>query len=171
MNDKVQGDLDGASSLSVLVGVYPGQSSHVLREGVREALESGTSLIVAHVRVTSYLSEWDTARQRRSSFPHTDDGFLVSELEAAVRSAVGDTGLPWRLRLVDGDPPKALARLADEVNASRIVVGSRSPGAVSAVDEWLSRSVATRLVHSQGRPVVVIPVTEIPNDRSASGQD
>ncbi|GAB3584610.1 hypothetical protein GCM10027406_31310 [Leifsonia lichenia] len=148
------------SSSPVLAGVYPGQPRRVLLESVRTAMESKSPLIFAHVRATSYLSEWDTTRQRRDAFPHTDDGYLVAELEEVIRSAVGGAAVNWSLTLIDGDPPKALARLADEVSASRIVVGSRSRGAMSAVDEWLSRSVATRLVHLQSRPVIVVPVTE-----------
>ena len=144
----------------IVVGVYPGQSTLVINEGLVAAHESGHAIVFAHVRVTSYLTEWDTARQRRETARRAttgEDAVLIAELTEVI-SGLADRGVSWTLRLIDGDPPKALVRLADEVHASRIIVGSRGAGLVNATGEWLSRSVATRLIHLQHRPVTVVPV-------------
>lgn len=156
---------------AILVGVYPGESSRVIQEGLKAARESGDALVFAHVRATSYLAEWDTPRDRRENPPveTRGDDLLTAELTSTI-SAIAGLDTDWTLRLIDGDPPKALARLAEEINASRIIVGSRLPGFVNAVDEWLSRSVAMRLIHLQRRPVVVVPLLDKLTDETESGR-
>jgi nucleotide-binding universal stress UspA family protein len=61
-------------------------------------------------------------------------------------------GTPIEARSVDGEPADALRRVADELDADVIVVGSRGLGeAVALVD-----SVSQALLRSAGRPVRVV---------------
>lgn len=64
----------------------------------------------------------------------------------------------WVLRILAGDPSKALARVAEEVDAPLIVVGTHQAGFGHAMEEWLSGSVAVQLTRAQHRSVVVVPI-------------
>lgn len=64
----------------------------------------------------------------------------------------------WVLRILAGDPSRALARVAEEVDAPLIVVGTHQSGFGHAVEEWLSGSVAVQLTRAQHRSVVVVPI-------------
>lgn len=64
----------------------------------------------------------------------------------------------WVLRILAGDPSRALARVAEEVDAPLIVVGTHQAGFGHAVEEWLSGSVAVQLTRAQHRSVVVVPI-------------
>ena len=60
------------------------------------------------------------------------------------------------------------ARLAVEVDARVIVVGSRHPGIIHRVEELFSKSVAASLITGQTRPVLVVPAGRAaPGRRSA----
>ncbi|GAB3577998.1 hypothetical protein GCM10027406_13480 [Leifsonia lichenia] len=87
------------------------------------------------------------------------DGML-GEASTARRGAAGARALPggWVLRMLAGDPAKALARVADEVDAALIVVGTHQAGFGHAVEEWLSGSVAVQLTRAQQRSVLVVPI-------------
>ena len=73
------------------------------------------------------------------------------EIEAAMRG----TGLIWTYHEQRGDPAKALARRAEEVDAAYIVVGATHPGALHHLVG--GESVAKRLLRHQRRPVLVVP--------------
>jgi nucleotide-binding universal stress UspA family protein len=57
--------------------------------------------------------------------------------------------------LLEGRPAEVLARIAEQRDASEIVVGSPRPGRVRAL---FGSSVVRKLVAVAGRPVVVVPV-------------
>jgi len=73
------------------------------------------------------------------------------DIEATMR----DTGLRWTYHEQRGDPAKALAGLADKVDAAYIVVGATRPGALHHLVG--GESVAKRLLRHQHRPVLVVP--------------
>jgi nucleotide-binding universal stress UspA family protein len=63
----------------------------------------------------------------------------------------------WTLRMLAGDPARALARLAAETNAPMIVVGTSERGFSHRLSEALNGSVGAWLSHHQSRPVLVVP--------------
>ena len=152
----------------VVVGVHPRQSTAVVAEAARFAAALGRPLLCAYVTEDSYLTEWDRAeiRQEASLHPDTvgaDEESLALDLAASIAAALaggqgdGDGVSEWSLRLLAGDPAKALARVAEEVDARLLVVGTHGRSFGSALEEWLAGAVATRLAHDQRRPVVVVP--------------
>ncbi len=86
----------------------------------------------------------------------TGGAYGADPLDGVGRSMT-DVGLPWSCVRAAGDPARELARVADEVGAVMIVVGSRRGGLRSWTSHLVSGTVAGRLVHDQRRPVVVLP--------------
>lgn len=147
----------------VIAGVVPGQSSRVVREAARYAALAHTELIVAHVDTTRFVAFEDP-----DGYVHTSTVDVVGAAAAAALDEVqrasaealaGDT-VTWRVRQIIGDPALALIGLADEVDASLLVVGTRKRGLGESLREFLTGSVAARLTHRQHRPVLVVPVGE-----------
>ncbi|ANF30662.1 hypothetical protein A0130_02330 [Leifsonia xyli] len=151
----------------VIVGVHRGQSRAVLIEAARLAVELSRPLLCAYVSEDSYLTEWDKPGEVAEESLHptevgAGEGEAALALTSAIESALADTGIApiaWSVRLLAGDPAKALGRLAAETDARLVVVGTHRPGFSNTLENWLAGSVGARLTHDQRRPVVVVPVT------------
>jgi nucleotide-binding universal stress UspA family protein len=143
----------------------PDQHPEVLRTATQLAARLSAPLLCAYVDEASYLVEWDPTRSahRLSLHPEKDDDDVRSvtlEIRAVIEDAVGASGDPsidWTLRTLAGDPARALARLAAEINAPMIVVGTSEKGLAHRISEALNGSVAAWLSHHQSRPVLVVP--------------
>jgi nucleotide-binding universal stress UspA family protein len=143
----------------------PDQHPEVLRTATQMAARLSAPLLCAYVDEASYLVEWDPARSahRLSLHPDKDDDdvrAVTLEIRAVIEDAVGASGDPsinWTLRTLAGDPARALARLAAEINAPMIVVGTSEKGLAHRISEALNGSVAAWLSHHQSRPVLVVP--------------
>lgn len=104
----------------LLVGVMPRQHPEVLLTAATLAARLGQPLVCAYVDEASYLVEWDPARSahRLSLHPDADDedirtltAGLQEDITAAVGSVPAGTGaVEWTLRMLAGDPARALAR-------------------------------------------------------------
>ena len=160
----------------VIVGVHPEQAAAVVREAARLASALGRDLVCAYVTEDSYLTEWDRAEVRDAASLHpgdveADDERVALELAAAIGAAL-DTGgdpaagatLSWTLRILAGDASKALGRVAVELDARLLVVGTRGKGVEHALEQWLGGAVSAHLAHDQTRPVVVVPLHGEPGD-------
>lgn len=150
----------------IVVGVHPKQATAVVAEAARLADAFGRELVCAWITDDSYLTEWDrpTVRDAASLHPgdlDADDERVGLDLASSITTALGESApkAGWTLRILGGDPAKALVRLADEVDARLLVVGTHQRGFAHALDEWLAGSVATKLAHHQDRAVVVVPVS------------
>ncbi|MDQ1596574.1 MAG: hypothetical protein QOH40_3130 [Arthrobacter pascens] len=147
----------------LLVGVVPGQHPEVLQTAVTLAQQLTAPLLFAYVDEASYLVEWDPARSthRLSLHPDKNDDDIRSateDLKSVIGSAVRPgTPTEWTLRTLAGDPARALGRLAAEVNAPMIIVGTPERGFGHRITELLNGSVAAWLTHHQSRPVLVVP--------------
>ena len=147
----------------LVVGVLPGQSPEVLRTAASLAAKLAAQLICAHVDEASYLVEWDPARSahRLSLHPDTDNAEIravTQELRNSIGSACEGLGIHWTLRTLAGDPARALGRLATEVGAAMIIVGTPEPGLGHRISAALNGSVAAWLSHHQDHPILIVPV-------------
>ncbi len=146
----------------LLVGVFPGQSPAVAAEAARLAAALGRPLVCAYVNPARYpVSELvdgsvlsapvdpDFMDDAGASFP--------AQLAATLEEQLAASHVQWRPLLLAGDPAQALARCAEILNASMIVVGTNTSKHVP-LHKILSRSVAARLSRTQQRPVLVVPV-------------
>ncbi|WP_104139354.1 universal stress protein [Arthrobacter sp. ZGTC131] len=146
----------------LLVGVVPGQHPEVLQTAATLAQKLSVPLLCAYVDEASYLVEWDPARSahRLSLHPDKDDDdirSLTNDLTSVIGSAVQSASPEWTLRTLAGDPARALGRLAAEVSAPMIIVGTPERGFGHRITELLNGSVAAWLTHHQSRPVLVVP--------------
>jgi nucleotide-binding universal stress UspA family protein len=150
----------------LVVGVVPGQYPEVLRAAASLAEGLSAPLICAYVDEASYLVEWDPARlaHRLSLHPDADDAEIravTQELRSVAGAACDDLGVAWTLRTLAGDPARALGRLAAEVGAGMIIVGTPERGLGHRISEALNGSVAAWLSHHQNCPVLIIPAPEL----------
>ncbi|KZE33959.1 universal stress protein [Microbacterium sp. T32] len=148
---------------AVIAGVVPGQSPRVLRAAARQAALAGTDLVIAHVDTTRFVAFEDPDGYVN---PSTIDvagaaaRAALAEVQAAADAALAGETVSWSVRQVIGDPALALIHLADELDASLLVVGTRKRGLGESLREFLTGSVAARLTHRQHRPVLVVPLGE-----------
>ena len=162
----------------LVVGVLPGPSPEVLQTAASLASKLAAPLICAHVDEASYLVEWDPARSahRLSLHPDTDNAEIravTQELRNSAGSACDALGVPWTLRTLAGDPARALGRLAAEVGAAMIIVGTPEPGLGHRLSAALNGSVAAWLSHHQDHPILIVPVRAAVHHRTQhrSGHD
>jgi nucleotide-binding universal stress UspA family protein len=146
----------------LVVGVLPGQHAEVLRSATGLAEKLGVPMVCAYVDEASYLVEWDPARSahRLSLHPDKDDAdvrAVSEELRGVVGAACQGKSVEWTLRILAGDPARALGRLAAEANAAMIIVGTPERGLGHKISEALNGSVAAWLSHHQDRPILVVP--------------
>lgn len=146
----------------IVVGVLPGQHPEVLRSATGLAEKLGVPLLCAYVDEASFLVEWDPARSahRLSLHPDKEDSevrAVSEELRRTVEAACEGKSVTWDLRILTGDPARALGRFAAEANAAMIIVGTPERGLGHRVSVALSGSVASWLSHHQDHPVLVVP--------------
>ena len=158
----------------LVVGVLPGQSPGVLQTAAALAGHLDVPLICAFVDELSYLVEWDPARSahRLSLHPEADNAEInavTQELRSAIGTACGGPGINWTLRILAGDPARALGRLAADTGAAMIIVGTPEPGLGHRISAALNGSVAAWLSHHQERPILIVPVRAAVHHRTRRG--
>jgi nucleotide-binding universal stress UspA family protein len=153
---------------AVVVGVIPGQSSRVLREGARYAKLFQAPLAVVHVDVTRFVTYEDPDGYVHSAPIDMNIATGESELtmvQDAAAAALADAGVDWTVRQLVGDPAMAIKHFADHIDARLIVVGTRKRGLGESIREFFTGSVGARLAHRQHRPILVVPLGEpVPDD-------
>ncbi|WP_223693186.1 universal stress protein [Leifsonia poae] len=150
----------------VLVAVVAGQPVTVLEQAARLADDLDVPLVCANVDpnrylVSSYVDGTVVALPYDPDLPETEDEPFDSELEAHIRAVLAPLGLRFSLEQLAGDPSWALARLAEELDARYIVVGTREAGVRGSLREFFNGSVAVHLAHRQHRPVIVVPLAPV----------
>lgn len=153
----------------VVVGVLPGQIPSVVAEAAAFARAFKAELVCAWVDASRYAVPGSTAQSviATSLDPDLADDVLEEfdlALAAEIARSLADRGVTWSVRALAGGPSRELTRLADELDAAAIVVGTRSAGFRGTMHEFFSGSVAVQLAHHQHRPVVVIPVNPLAPD-------
>ena len=162
---------------AVIVGVVPGAPARVMSEAIEQARLRGVHLLVVHVDVTRFVTYEDPDGYVHSAPLDLDgasgqrDGERV-QLEAAAQ--LEQAGVPWKFQQLVGDPALAIRQLADAVDASVIVVGTRDRGLGESIREFFTGSVAVRLAHRQRHPILVVPRAlerSAPQPEEEHGQD
>lgn len=156
----------------LLLGIVPEQHPEVFQTAATFAQRLNAPLVCAYVDEASYLVEWDPSRDthRLSLHPEKDDADIAAVrqgLKGRITELAQGSGLEWTLRLLAGDPARAIGRLAAELNASMIIVGSPEPGIGHRISEALNGSVASWLSHHQSRPVLIVPLAKAVQARHA----
>ncbi|MFK0001841.1 universal stress protein [Paenarthrobacter sp. NPDC090522] len=153
----------------VIAGVAPKQQSIVVEHAAALATAAGLPLVCAFVDVTVYPVDGTTGGPMAPIDPDgvdEDAEPIPASLEATIAEQLAGSGVDWSLVALAGEPAHALARLAGEIGASLIVVGSREHKMGSTIREMTGGSVARQLLHRQDGPVLVVPVDpRVPGER------
>lgn len=153
---------------AVIVGVVPGQSSRVLKEGARYAKLLGAHLLVVHVDVTRFVTYEDPDGYVHSAPIDLDlstGADALAEIRAEAAPVLDSYGVAWSLQQLVGDPALAMKHLAEKVDARLFVIGTRKRGIGESIREFFTGSVAARLAHRQHRTILVVPLGEpVPDD-------
>jgi len=80
---------------------------------------------------------------------------LNEQWDALAAAELSDAGERHELRVEQGEPAHTILKVADEIDADLLVIGTHSH---SHVGEWLLGSVAYRLMHTTRRPVLLVPL-------------
>lgn len=156
----------GVVGRPVVVGVSPGQSAVVWRRAADLAAALGVLMVCAYVDVTTFLipepddgAPAGTDALLSGAPKNRDDAENAAAGLAAVLAADLDPRpLQWSFRVLEGEPARSLGRLAEELDAQMIVVGTRQHSLGARLEELLIGSVGAHLTHRQDRPVLVVPV-------------
>lgn len=133
-----------------------------IETGLELASDEGAQAIFVHViSMLDLGTDWNAGADvppERAPSP-ADDLVLSEALElAALR------GVPSRAELLIGYPPRQIARLANDVEADVIVVGSRPLGKVKRV---LLGSASRELLSLTNRPVLIVSAERVREPVSA----
>lgn len=168
--------MDDSAQRTLVVGVMPGQPDAVATHAAVLAAQLGARLVCATVRAGRYVVEERADGGIRSApvdpdlaepepGPGEPGADLVDridpELEEHLHALLDPTGVTWETRALAGDPARALARLAETLDAMMIVVGTHEGGLRGTLHGLFNGSVAAHLAHRQHRPVVVIPLSPV----------
>lgn len=155
----------------LVVGVMPQQPDRVLNEAIRFATILHARLVLASVDTTRYTTRRNDDGTV-SAFPIDPDSadIIIEEFDPQlarhVQTLLEPSGIQWSLEALAGDPAHELARLAHQLNALAIIVGTRKRGLRTTAHEFFNGSVAVHLAHRQHHPVIVIPLDPVAHDAS-----
>ena len=145
----------------VVLGVPWQPREELIRTGADLAAVLGAHLLCAFVDPASYLTEWEPAGSRTGlsldPAPNREADFPSADILETLRNILGPPGAEWSFRVLNGDVPRALSRLAESTDASMLIVGGQRPGRAAAMTRMLEGSVRVSLMRSQTRPIVVVP--------------
>ena len=141
--------------MSTIVAGYDGSPSSRAAIAHAVTLAAGGRVVVVHAHEAA--PEHLNARWREVlDADHVDRAReVLDEILLDENQELG--GARWEARLEPGDPADAILRVAEEVGAEALVVGSHGYGALSS----LLGSVSHELLRRADRPVTVIPLRAV----------
>ncbi|GGJ09710.1 universal stress protein [Paenarthrobacter histidinolovorans] len=154
-------EASGGLNGPILAGVMPGQHPSVVEQAALVAAGAGLPLVFAYADVTVYPVDGTTGGPAAPIDPDGVDGDAPNAVEALKTTIAGQLAgldIQWSVAPLAGEPAKALAREAEDIGASMIVVGTREHHLTAALKDATAGSVARHLSHRQNRPVLVVPV-------------
>lgn len=149
----------------VVAAVVPGQPEIVVQQAADLAYSLGVDVVFAYVDVTRYLVEDGNGGDDQSA-PIDPDGAedpddaegTSRSLRTSVAQKMGSAEVKWTFVTLAGEPARSLGRLAKDVKACMIVVGTRERGVGARLEKLLVGSIAVHLTHRQLCPVLVVPL-------------
>ena len=150
------------SQRPLLVAVYPGQPPAVVAEAARLAAAMNCPIVCAYANPARYPvsgsldGSVDSAPLDPDFMDDDGDTFPV-KLAARLGKQLDASHIQWRPLLLAGDAAAALARCAEIIHPSMIVIGTSTDNH-SPLHKILSRSVAVKLARAQRCSVLVVPV-------------
>ena len=150
----------------VLVGVETGTAAAVVEAAAGLADRLGADLVCAHVdesseQVDQRSDETVVSTPLNPDLPFTEKEEFDSGLRAEIAGILDPRPVKWSVRALAGGAAQQLARLAQQLDAAMIVVGTREAGFRGSVEEFFTGSVAVQLSHRQHRPVVMVPLNPV----------
>ncbi|WP_257479034.1 universal stress protein [Acidipropionibacterium jensenii] len=151
----------------VLAGVVPDQNPLIAVTAAHLSAALGQSVVhLGYVDTSRYTVEElpDGTVHHAALDPDADAGDwheVRSGLEIQIGEALAGSGVSWKLWYLAGRPDRSLTHLARALDASLIVVGSRSQIGMRRIRELAEGSIANHLAHHQHRPVLTVPVEAI----------
>jgi nucleotide-binding universal stress UspA family protein len=125
-------------------------SERALRMGIDIAGKFGADVRIVSVVEPTYLPPEPYGLAEQVDRATREE---AARLVGVAVKSVTDAGVKASGEVLDGSPADAVARVADEVGADLVVVGSRGKGALGRL---FLGSVSDRLVHFLRRPVLVV---------------
>lgn len=149
----------------IVVGVTAGQPA-VIAAAAGFAEHFNADLVCVVVNGARYtIDRWpDGSVVSLSINPDLGDEaveVVAPEVRAAIAAVLEDREVAWSVRALAGGPAQELARVADELDAAMIIVGTHEAGVRGSLHEFFNGSVAAQLAHRQHRPVVVVPLNPV----------
>ena len=153
----------------VVAGVVAGQPAAFVQTAAMLAERFGADLVCATVDGSHYAAG---RRADGTVVTMPIDPDLVDEdpegfdpdLRDEIATRLAGRPVRWAVQALVGGAAQELARLADELDAAMIIVGTREAGVKRSLHEFFNGSVAVQLAHRQHRPVVVVPLNPIVGD-------
>ncbi|MBB2996329.1 universal stress protein [Paeniglutamicibacter cryotolerans] len=150
----------------IVAGIMPGQPLAVVRHCAALASGLNVGIVFVYVDASRYLvkEKGDTsALIDPDGIDEPGDGDrLIGLLRQRIDVELAGTAIDWALVSEAGEPARSLNRLADRVQASVILVGTRERGVEALLEELVMGSVAVHLAHHQARPVMIVPLDPQP---------
>ena len=131
-----------------------GSALAAIDAGLELAAEDNSEVVFVHVTSTLDFPSAATGSQAPERVPQMDtDPVLVEALEQARKC-----GVPAKAELLIGHAPKQIIRLARDIEADVIVVGSRGLGRVQTA---ILGSTSREVLRKADRPVMIVRTTGV----------
>lgn len=145
----------------IVVGIMPKQDEIVPVTACAMATDLGCRAIFVYADPSKISVDGEQGHATSIDPDIVDDvdeqDRITAQMKERLQSVTSGREAEWEFRYVAGAPAAALANIALEEDAAFIMIGSREPGLGARMKEFVSGPVADALMHSQPRPVVVIP--------------
>lgn len=152
-----------------VVAMTPSRHKLVTLTAISWAKATGSPLYFAYVDITRIVT-----RELPDGNVHHEEAVIdvapddtwkdrQADCEAFLHEMVDPSGVQWQFRYLAGRPDRALTHLARAVDASTIIVGTRTraAGQRKKLRDFLNRSLALQLAHHQHRPVLAVPLSVV----------
>ncbi|MFD0996978.1 nucleotide-binding universal stress UspA family protein [Pseudoclavibacter chungangensis] len=147
----------------IVVGVVPASTKRVVAAAIVFARRFDADLVIAsvdpHRRTVEERPDGTVLGVvSDTTFVDVDEVVFDPDQLTLCHEVLDSSGVTWTTRALAGDPAIELDALAERLDASMVIVGTREPGVRETLREFVNGSVAMRLSHRQNRPIVVIPL-------------
>ncbi|MBV1778177.1 universal stress protein [Paeniglutamicibacter sp. ABSL32-1] len=150
------------SAAPVLVGVFPGQHPEVLETAARLASLLRQDLVCAYALTGLDLTEWNVKTRIDFDSLHRDEreelgSVAIEGLRLRLGEVLAAYPVPWKLRILVGEPARALGEYGVELGTSFLVVGSPRRKRFPFAAPRLRASTLIRVLSRRQIPVLVVP--------------